>query len=102
MTRLRVFVRRVWASLQSRRMDGDLRDEIASHLAEATDEYVRRGMSPEDARLAALRSFGGVTQTEDVHRDLRSFGWLEDLRQDLRQTGRSFARNRGFTLVRCE
>jgi MacB-like periplasmic core domain len=95
----RVALRRLFASFRSGRMDDELRDEIASHLAEATDEYVRRGMTPEDARVAALRSFGGVTQAEQVHREVRSFTWIADLRQDLRLAGRSFARNPGFTLV---
>ncbi len=99
MTRLRVFARRLVASLRSRRMDDELRDEIASHLAEAADEYARRGLPPEEARLAALRRFGGVTQIAEVHRDVRSFAWLGDLRQDLRYTGRTFARHPGFTLV---
>jgi predicted permease len=99
MTRLRLRLRRLAASFRSRRLDDDLRDEISSHLAEATDEYVRRGLSPEDARLAALRSFGGVTQIEQVHREMRSFGWLDDLRQDLRHTRRALVRNPGFTLI---
>jgi len=57
-TRLRHHARRLLASLRSRRMDDDFRDEIAGHLAEATDEFVRRGLPPDEARLAALRSFG--------------------------------------------
>ena len=93
-------IRRLLASLRSRRMDDDLRDEIASHLAEATDEYVRRGLAP-DGRARARRSaaFGGVAQIEEVHRDVRSFRLVDDLRQDLRHTRRSLARNPGFTLV---
>jgi len=95
----RAILRRLLASFQSRRLDRELRDEIAAHLAEAADDYVRRGMSPEEARLAALRSFGGVAQTEEIHREMRTLGWLEDVRQDLRYTGRTFLGNPGFTLV---
>ena len=95
----RTILRRLAATFQSRRLDRELRDEIAAHLAEAADEYERRGMTPEDAQRAARRSFGGVTQTEQIHREMRTFGWLEDLRQDLRHTGRTFLRNPGFTLV---
>ena len=53
MTRLRIFLCRLWALVRSRQMDREIDDEIASHLAEATDEYVRQGLSPEDARRAA-------------------------------------------------
>jgi len=80
-------------------MDDDFRDEIAGHLAEATDEFVRRGLPPDEARLAALRSFGRVAQIEEIHRDVRAFRLLDDLRQDLRHTRRSLARNPGFTIV---
>ena len=81
MTRLRILLFRVWALLRARRMDRDIDDEIASHLAEATDEYIRQGLSPEDARRAARRSFGGVTQTKEVYRQVRSFVWLESCRK---------------------
>src|SRR5262249_61855079 len=59
--RLRAAARRLLATFRRGRMDDELREEIASHLAEATDDYVRRGMSPDDARRAALRSVGGGT-----------------------------------------
>ena len=60
MTRLRIFLFRLRALVRSRQMDREIDDEIASHLAEATEEYVRQGLSPEEARRAAQRSFGGV------------------------------------------
>jgi hypothetical protein len=66
MTRLRVFLSRLWALVRSRQMDRELEDEITSHLAEATEEYVRQGLSPEEARRAARRSFGGETQAKEV------------------------------------
>src|SRR5262245_13954086 len=98
-TRVRIVLSRLWALVRHREMDRDIDDEIASHLEEATDEYIQRGFSPEDARLAALRSFGGVPQTREVYRQVRSFSWLDDLGQDLRHTARSLVKNPVFTLV---
>ena len=96
---LRMFVARLQALLRSRQMDRDLDDEIDGHLAEATDDYIRQGLSPEDARLAARRSFGGVTQAKEVHRRVRSFVGLEDLTLDLRFGARRLTKNRGTTLA---
>jgi predicted permease len=97
MTRLRVFVRRLTALVRSRQMDREIDDEIASHLAEAAEEYVRQGLSPEEARWAAQRSFGGVTQATEVYRDVRSFVWLEDLARDLRHAFRTLRKSPAFT-----
>jgi len=96
---LRIFLSRLYALLRSRQRARDLDDEIASHLAEATDEYLERGLSPEEARMAALRGFGGVLQTTEAHREVGSFVWLDDLRQDLRYTGRTLIKNPAFTLI---
>lgn len=60
MTRLRVFFAHLRGLVRRQELEDDLREEIAVHLDEATDEYMRRGLSPEEARRAALRRFGGV------------------------------------------
>src|SRR5918993_2123364 len=99
MTPLRILLFRLRALLRSRQMDHEINDEIASHLAEATEEYIQQGLSPEGARIAALRSFGGVSQTKEVYREVRSFTWLNDVRQDLHLTARTLVRNPTFTLV---
>src|SRR5687768_6960629 len=92
MTRLRIFLYRLWALLHPRRLDREIDDEMASHLAEATDEYIRQGLSPEDARRAARRSFGGVIQSKEVYREVRSFMWLDDVGRDLRYAFRLLRR----------
>lgn len=73
--------------------------EIQSHLALAQDEFERRGLSPSDARLAALRSFGGVEQATELHRGERSFLWIGQTVQDLRHAFRGLAKTPGFTLT---
>ena len=97
MTGLRIFLFRLWALVRSRQMDREIDDEITSHLAEATEEYVRQGLSPEEARRAALRSFGGVPQTKEVYREVRSFMWLEDLARDVRHALRTLRKSPAFT-----
>ena len=97
MTRLRILLFRLRALVRSRQMDREIDDEIASHLAEATEEYVRQGLSPEEARRAALRSFGGVPQTKEVYRQVRSFMWLEELSRDLRYALRTLRKSPTFT-----
>ena len=97
MTRLRIFLSRLWAIGRSRQRDRALDDEISGHLAEATEEYVRRGLSLEEARRAARRSFGGVTQAKEVYRQVRSFMWLEDVWRDSRHGLRTLRKSPAFT-----
>ena len=97
MTRLRIFLFRLWALFRSRHMDREIDDEITSHLSEATEEYVQQGLSPEEARWAAQRSFGGVPQTKEVYRQVRSFMWLEELPRDLRYALRTLRKSPAFT-----
>ena len=99
MRALRAFVSRLAAAVRSRRHDREIDAEIASHLDEAADEYVARGLSPDDARLAAARDFGGVTQVKQVHREVRSFRWPDDLRQDLKYSYRRLIKDPGFALI---
>ena len=80
------------------RADRDLDDEVEAHLAEATDDHIARGLSPQDARYAALRDFGGVTQVKQVHREMRwrftLINWL-----DIKLGGRMLVKYPGLTVV---
>ena len=49
MKALRAFVRRLTAVARARHHDHDLEEQIASHLAEATDDYIARGLARDDA-----------------------------------------------------
>jgi predicted permease len=97
MTRLRILLFRLSGLVRSRRSDLEIDEEITSHLAEATEEYERQGLSPEEARGAARRSFGGVTQAREVYREVRSFIWLEELSRDLRYGLRTLRKSPAFT-----
>jgi predicted permease len=96
---LRAFVSRLAALARSRQHDREIDAEIASHLEEAADEYVARGLSREDARLAAARDFGGITQAKQIHRELRTFTWPDSVRQDLKYSFRRLIKDPGFTLI---
>jgi macrolide transport system ATP-binding/permease protein len=98
-SRLRAFLRRVNALVRPGTFERDLDEEITAHLAEAEEEYVRQGLLLRDARLAALRDFGGVINAKERHRDVRSFAWLEETWRDLHYGARLMLRNPGFTAV---
>src|SRR5712691_5964661 len=94
----RFFLRILNAVLPSR-ADDRLAREVASHLALLEDECLRRGMTPDEARFAARRAFGGVEQTYELHRNARSFVWLDDARRDLQYAVRTLPRSPGFAAV---
>ena len=99
MTRLRIFLARLRGLGRSRRLERELRQEIAGHLDEAAEDYVRQGLSPEDARRAALRNLGGISQTEEAYRDHVAFLWLDQLRADARHALRALRRSAAFSIV---
>jgi putative ABC transport system permease protein len=99
MNALRILLARVREWLQPRRVDRDLREEIASHLDHLTDEYVRRGLPRDEARAAARREFGGVDQTAESIRDRRGFPRLDALARDVRHAVRLLAKSRAFTIT---
>ena len=72
---------------------------MAAHLAMLEEDLQRRGMTPAQAALAARRAVGGVDRVKDLHRDARSFIWLDDARRDLLYAARMLARTPGFTFV---
>jgi len=98
MSALRRFLLRLYNALRPGRTEPDLERELTSHLALLEDDFNRRGLTPEEARLAAKRAFHGVEQTKELHRDARSFVWLDDARRDLQYALRTLRRTPGFTV----
>src|SRR5438270_13865004 len=82
-----------------RALEENLEAELRAHLALAAEEKVRGGMSPEEARRAARREFGGVEQTKEVYREQRGLPFVDTLVSDLRYGLRMLRKARGFTFV---
>src|SRR5262252_3014145 len=90
---------RLRALLRKSEMERELDEELRHHIEQQTEQNIRLGMNPEEARQAALKSFGGVEQAKEGSRDARGVRWLEELWQDLRYGLRMLLKNRSFTVV---
>ena len=82
-----------------KQLDQELKDELRDHIELQIKENLARGMSDEDARYAALRALGGVTQIEEQCHDARGVNVIENLLQDLRYGFRQLRRSPGFSAL---
>jgi putative ABC transport system permease protein len=81
------------------KMEKELDDEVRFHLEREIEENIARGMSQEEARYAALRSFGGIDRVKEESRDERGIRLLDEVWQDLRYGVRMSMKQPGFTLI---
>lgn len=96
---MRSIITRLLALFSKERFDQDLDEEISIHLEMAAEENRRRGMSPEEARVAARIHFGGVEQVKGACREQRTLPALESFLQDIGFGFRSLRRHPRFYLV---
>jgi putative ABC transport system permease protein len=90
---------RLRALLRKSEMERELDEELRYHVEQQTEQNIRLGMNPEEARYVALKAFGGVEQAKERSRDARSARWIEDLWRDARYGARMLAKDHGFTAV---
>src|SRR5262245_21606649 len=87
------------ALLRKRIAERELDEELRYHIERQTDQNIRLGMNPDEARYAARKAFGGVEQAKERSRDARGVRWIEDLWQDLRYGVRTLLKNPAFSIT---
>ncbi len=98
-SRLRVLASRIRGFFAGHRLDEDFQRELASHLDMLTEENIRRGLPPAEARRQARLRLGAAAQLREAQHDLRGLPWLETLLQDVRFGLRMLRKNPGFLAV---
>lgn len=96
-SRWKQFRRRVRFLLSHNERQRLLREEMQFHIDSIAEDFAAQGLSEQDARTAARRKFGNMTQQTEESRGVWLVHWLSDLAQDLRYSFRGMRRDAGFT-----
>src|SRR5471032_2949556 len=88
---------RLRSILRGQRAERELDEELQFHLEHKIEEGIANGLSPEEARYAALRAMDGLEQRKEEMRDMRRIHWLTDFVDDMRYAIRNLRRTSGLT-----
>ncbi len=91
--------KRLQALLRHRELDHGLNAEVRFHIEMETEKNIRLGMSRDNARRAALKSFGPMEKHKAETRDARGVSWFENLIADLRFGARALVKHPGYALL---
>jgi hypothetical protein len=92
-------LRRWRALIHKDEMEHELDEEMQFHLERDIEQKVRSGMTPEDARYAALKSFNRFDQSKEECRSARGVGLVENILRDISYSVRVLLKNYAFTIV---
>src|ERR1700683_3762020 len=91
------WIKRLAASLRTRKLEADLDRELEFHLSMRANEKTSPGVTPEEARRQALDRFGSVMRAKEACREESTLTWIAALRHDLRYAARNLRNHLGFT-----
>jgi putative ABC transport system permease protein len=80
-------------------LDGELDEELRSHIARHADDLERSGLSRAEAERRARIAFGSTEKTKEAVRETRPGAFLDTLGKDIRFAVRMLQKNPGFTTV---
>jgi hypothetical protein len=96
-------MRRFWLRLANLvrpgRAEREMSREMEAHLALLQEEFENQGMRAGEAARAARRAYGSLALSRELHRETRSFVWVEQFVRDIQYAARNLMRSPGFTLL---
>ena len=87
---------RMQSILRGRQVEREFDEELQFHLDHKIEEGIANGLSPKEARYAAMRAMDGLEQRKEEMRDIRRIHWLTDFLDDARFASRSLRRTCGL------
>jgi predicted permease len=83
--------------LRRRAIEAEVDEELAFHLEQETRRHAERGLAPDEARRLAALSLGGVVQTRDAVRDVRTT-WIEAACREMHHGIRTLRSTPAYTI----